>query len=127
MNMEVTLQGEPFADHRQQYGAFKTCTDHISWSNVQNRINFRQATRSPFECDQDDNISSCGSVKSTSSSQVQCQELYPMEVYDNQQFNSSHSNNSSGCVSSSSTSSRESKITQSTRSIYDLIDDEHMK
>lgn len=45
-----------------------------------------------------------------------------MEVYDNQQLNSS-SSSSSGV----SSSSRESKITQSTRSIYDLIDDENMK
>lgn len=110
-NLERNTQYEPFADYNQQYGAFKS--DPISWNNIQDKISYRNhATRSPFEKDggQEDNVSSCGSVKSSSSQQVQCQELYPMDVYEQQ-------DNQLG----------NSKMGQSTRSVYDMIDDANLK
>lgn len=93
--------------------AFRACTENISWSNIQDKANYRTATRSPFEADNEDNVSSCGSVKSNSSSQVQCQELYPMEVYDNQL--------------SSQQAATSARVGQSTRSVYDIIDDANFK
>lgn len=88
-------------------------------------MNYRNATRSPFETDNEDNISSCGSVKSTSSSQVQCQELYPMEVYENQMLSSTKPNATGEMDGAGELN--QSRINQSTRSIYELINDEHMK
>ncbi|KAH9389590.1 hypothetical protein TYRP_007134 [Tyrophagus putrescentiae] len=118
VNMDANLQYEPFAEYQQQqqYGAFRSCTENISWSNIQDKANYRNATRSPFEGDTEgDNVSSCGSVKSNGSSQVQCQELYPMEVYDNAGQNQLVNQQSNA------------RVGQSTRSIYDIIDDASFK
>jgi len=83
-----------------------TCGDSLSWSqSAKNGGQYRHATRSPFETDNEDNVSSCGSVKSSnSSSQVQTQELYPMDVYENQLGVSAVG-----------------RIGASTRSVYDII------
>ncbi|XP_054155326.1 metabotropic glutamate receptor 2-like [Oppia nitens] len=105
------LQHEPFADRQQQiYGAFKTGTisGHIDWMSEVDGSQLRSATRPPFDRDyNDDNISSCGSVKSAASAQVQCHDLYPMEVYDG----------------GSQFAPMSSLLSQSNKSIYGIIDD----
>lgn len=80
---------------------------NVSWSTISLKVNFRAATRRPFQSDmvEGDTVSTCASIKS--GAQVQCQELYPMEVYDNQL--QKQTNNAT--------------VGQSTRSVYDIIAD----
>ncbi|CAG2174335.1 unnamed protein product [Oppiella nova] len=91
--MKTRLPHEPFADRQHQiYGALKSgsISGRMDWMCGSGDLDgtggdgtLRTATRAPFERDyNDDNISSCGSVKSSASAQVQCTDLYPMEVYD---------------------------------------------
>ena len=99
--------GHPFGHHHHQiYGALKSAQiNSIIWDSEQRST--RGATRPPFDADQDDNVSSCGSVKSSGSAQVQGHDLYPMDVYDG----------------GSQFAPMSSLFSQSNKSIYGIMDD----